>query len=187
MKAGTRRGRGAPSTILAPRTALARAMAAFALVVLTALPAEASAASGRLPAGLPDLPVLNDGVLHDVRSGLALRGYDPIAYRLEGHAVAGDRAYEIVHDGAVWRFVSAANRDAFRDAPEIYAPAFSGYDAAAVADGRAVEIDPREFAIVGSRLFLFRTAENRQRFLADAQLRNRADGRWSSVAQSLVR
>ncbi|MET3891107.1 YHS domain-containing protein [Bosea sp. OAE506] len=187
MKAGTRRGCGAASENLALRTRPARPVAAIALLVLMALAVPATAGSVRLPAGLPDLPSLNEGVQRDIQSGLALRGYDPIAYRLEGQAVAGDPAYEIVQDGVVWRFVSAANRDAFRDAPAIYTPAFSGYDASAVAEGRAVEIDPREFAIVGSRLFFFRTAENRQRFLADPQLQHRADGLWSSVAQSVAR
>lgn len=157
------------------------------VVAVLALGDSALSAPAGLPSGLPELPLLSEATPHDVQSGLALRGYDPVAYRLEGRAVAGNRAYEIVHQGTVWRFLSAANRAAFQDAPEIYAPAFSGYDASAVAQGHAVDIDPREFAIVGSRLFLFRTAENRKRFLADPDLQHRADGQWSSVAQSLSR
>lgn len=178
MKAATRR-RAIP---MAWRVAL---LLGFAAVL--PLGERALAAPAGLPAGLPELPVLSEATQHDIQSGIALRGYDPVAYRLEGRAVAGNPAYEVIHQGTVWRFLSAANRAAFRDAPEIYAPAFAGYDASAVAQGRAVDIDPREFAIVGSRLFLFRTAENRQRFLADPDLQHRADGQWSSVAQSLTR
>ncbi|MDP3257655.1 MAG: YHS domain-containing (seleno)protein [Bosea sp. (in: a-proteobacteria)] len=188
MKAGTRRGRGAPSLDVAHHAGrLARKAGALALLAVMALPGKADAGTAGLPSGLPELPSLTESVQHDVQSGLALHGYDPVAYRLEGQAVAGDRAYEIVYQGVVWRFVSAANRAAFRDAPEIYAPAFAGFDASAVAQGRAVDTDPQQFAIIGSRLFLFRTAENRKRFVADSTLLQKADGRWASVSQTLTR
>ncbi|HEV2552782.1 MULTISPECIES: YHS domain-containing (seleno)protein [unclassified Bosea (in: a-proteobacteria)] len=188
MKAGTRQGRSALSSKVADRAGVIVRMAGgLALLALLALPDQAIAGTAGLPAGLPELPSLSESVQHDARSGLALNGYDPVAYRLEGHAVAGDRDYEIVHGGAVWRFVSAANRAAFRDAPEIYAPAFAGFDASAVAQGRVVETDPQQFAIIGSRLFLFRTAENRKRFVADSTLQQMADGQWASVSQTLTR
>lgn len=140
-----------------------------------------------LPAGLPELPSLNEGMQRDIHSGLALRGYDPVAYQLEKRAVAGHRDYEIVHQGAVWRFVSAANREAFRDAPGVYEPAFAGFDASAVAEGRAVDTDPRQFAIIGSRLFLFRTPENRRGFVEDASRLKMAESNWTSVSQGIAR
>ncbi|MCZ8043422.1 MAG: YHS domain-containing (seleno)protein [Beijerinckiaceae bacterium] len=186
MKAGTRRGCGALPLSIANRAGvIVRTAGVLALLALTALPRQADAAG--LPEGLPKLPSLNEIVQRDVQSGLALNGYDPVAYRLEGQAVAGEPAYEILHQGAVWRFVSAANRAAFHDAPEIYAPAFAGFDASAVAQGRAVDSNPQEFAIIGSRLFLFRTAENRKRFVADSGLQRLADGQWASVSESLTR
>ncbi|KPF62565.1 hypothetical protein IP69_20425 [Bosea sp. AAP35] len=140
-----------------------------------------------MPAGLPELPSVNMFSQRDTRSGLALHGYDPVAYRLQRRAVAGDPAYEIVHEGAVWRFTSAANLEAFRDAPEIYAPAFEGFDASGVALGRAVETDPRQFAIIGTRLFLFRTPENRLNFVENSALLQMADGNWNKVARSIAR
>lgn len=156
-------------------------------VAMLTLGDRALAAPAGLPSGLPELPLLSEATYRDTLSGIALNGYDPVAYRLEGRAVAGDPAYELLHRGTVWRFLSAANRAAFRDAPDVYAPAFAGYDASAVAQGQAVDIDPREFAIVGSRLFLFRTARSRERFLADPALQQQADEHWSSVALSLGR
>lgn len=159
----------------------------LALAVTLTNSHHAFAAPAGLPSGLPELPRLSEATYHDALSGIALHGYDPVAYRVEGRAVAGDPAYELIHRGTVWRFLSAANRAAFRDAPDVYAPAFAGYDAAAVAQGQAVDIDPREFAIVGSRLFLFRTAGSRERFLANPALQQQADDQWRSVALSLVR
>ncbi len=149
--------------------------------------AESRGALAGLPSGLPELPSLNESMQRDSHSGLALHGYDPVAYQLEGRAVAGQREYEMVHRGAVWRFVSAANREAFRDAPAVYEPAFAGFDASAVADGRAVDTDPRQFAIVGSRLFLFRTPENRRRFVEDESRLQMAESHWSDVVNSIAR
>jgi hypothetical protein len=117
-----------------------------------------------------------------IRSGLALGGFDPVAYHAQGRAAAGRAEYEMLHRGDVWRFASAANRAAFADAPAIYEPAFEGYDPTGVADGVAVETDPRLFAVVAQRLFLFRTAANRTAFLRDAELRRRADANWHAVS-----
>lgn len=177
MKAGTWRGWRAARAL----------MATLGVAALIALAGPVRADMPGLPDGLPELPSLGEAMQRDVNSGLALHGYDPVAYRLGKHAVAGLPDYELVHEGAVWRFVSAANRAAFGDAPGIYAPAFAGFDAAAVAQGRAVETDPRHFAIVGSRLFLFRTPENRRSFIADAKLRQMAEARWQELSESIDR
>jgi len=139
-----------------------------------------------LPAGLPDLPALGEVMQRDPRTGLAINGFDPVSYRL-GRPVAGLAAHELVQDGIVWRFASQANLEAFRDAPAIYAPAFAGFDPTGVADGAAVDSDPSQFAIIGSRLFLFRTAENRRRFLQNAGLLAQAEDRWNSVLRFVAR
>lgn len=177
MKAGTWRWR--VSTAACALTMVAVASAALADPVF--------AGTTGLPSGLPELPTLGEVMQPSSSSGLALDGHDPVAYQVEKRAVAGNPAYEIVHNGTVWRFVSAANREAFRDAPEIYEPAFAGFDASAVAQGRAVDTDPRQFAIIGSRLFLFRTQENRRRFVENANLMAMADTLWSDVSRNIAR
>lgn len=149
---------------------------ALGLVVQPAL-----AATGALPAGLPSLPAMGEAMQRDPVSGLALNGFDPVAYQAEGRPVAGLSAHELTYRGTVWRFATEANLSAFRDAPEIYLPAFSGFDAAAVAEGRAVGIDPRLFAVIGQRLHLFGSPANRSRFVADADLRARAVAGWQGV------
>lgn len=140
-----------------------------------------------LPPGLPELPRLGEIMQRDLRSGLALHGFDPVAYQAQARAVPGQPNYELVHRGSVWRFASAANREAFRDAPEAYEPAFAGFDATRVADGHAVETDPRQFAVVGSRLFLFRTQQNRATFVKDTSLLASAEAQWQEVYQTIAR
>lgn len=150
------------------------------------LAVQASRAS-TLPTGLPELPGLGEVMQRDNRTGLALSGFDPVAYFLNDAAVPGLPDYELLHGGAVWRFASAANRDAFREAPQVYTPRFGGFDASGVADGRAVDADPHRFAIIGSQLYFFRSDENRRRFIAEAALRAQAQQRWPTVATSIAR
>lgn len=149
----------------------------------TAIASRASA----LPPGLPQMPNLGEAMQRDNRSGFALSGFDPVAYFLNDAAVPGLPDYELISDGTVWRFASAANRDAFREAPEVYTPRFGGFDASGVAEGRVVDADPRRFAVIGSRLYFFRSDENRQRFLTEAALRVKAQERWSAVTALIAR
>ena len=86
--------------------------------------------------------------------GLALRGYDAVAYFREG-APAGGRA-EFAHEwnGARWLFKSAENRDAFARAPQEFAPQYGGYCSYAVSRGYTADADPRAWKVVGGKLYL---------------------------------
>ena len=69
------------------------------------------------------------------RQGLALKGYDVVAYFVDGRAVAGDASFEHVLDGVRYRFVSAANRDRFASEPRRFLPQYGGFCAWAVSRG----------------------------------------------------
>lgn len=128
------------------------------------------------------VPGLNERVVADPASGIALYGYDPVAYFTEGRAVRGSRAVEAEWQGAAWRFASEANRAAFLSAPQVYAPRFGGYDPAAVASGIAAAGHPLLYRIEGERLYLFRTEADRDAF-RDAHV---ADAAWPKVAAELT-
>lgn len=149
-------------------------------------PSPSNAIDRDLPAGLPGLPSLGETMQRDLLRGLALNGFDPVTYRL-GKPAAGSARHELLLDGIVWRFASAANLEAFRDAPEVYAPAFGGFDPNGVAAGAAVDTDPGQFAIVGSQLFLFRSEANRQRFLQDKTVLATALQKWAAVEDTIAR
>ena len=91
------------------------------------------------------------------KRGLAIEGHDPVAYFPEGggEAAKGAAEHTLVHRGATYRFVSAANRERFTEDPERYEPAYGGWCAYAMADGDKVEVDPESFLIQGERLYLF--------------------------------
>ena len=71
-------------------------------------------------------------------TGLAISGFDPVAYFTEGKALFGRPEFELNLDGAVWRFSNEGNRGAFADHPEVYAPRFAGYDPVAIGHAPAL-------------------------------------------------
>src|SRR4030088_2855445 len=74
-------------------------------------------------------------VVVDHNSGLAISGFDPVAYFTESQALPGKGEFEQVVAGTVWRFRNAGNRAAFMADPDVYRPRFGGYDPVGVARG----------------------------------------------------
>lgn len=140
-----------------------------------------------LPGGLPALPAIGERMSTDDLSGIALYGYDPVSYFVDGKPKAGRAEFEYGWGGAIWRFATAANREAFVAEPQVYAPLFDGYDAAAVAQGRIVESNPQAFAILSGRLYFFHSDVSRLAFLSDAALRRKSEQAWPDAVRQLAR
>src|SRR5437660_3389968 len=94
-------------------------------------------------------------------SGYAISGFDPVAYFVNRSPVAGRGEHVFVYDRALWRFDNEGNLAAFQRHPEVYEPVFGGYDPVAIAQGKPVEGRPEIWAVVGSRLMLFSSKDNR--------------------------
>lgn len=119
-------------------------------------------------------------------TGLAIDGYDPVAFFTDGAPLPGTSAFELRHDGVVWRFRNVGNRAAFAERPDIYMPRYGGYDPVAVARGVAVAGEPNVWTIVGQRLFLFYGPADRQKFTGDpVHLIATADRKWPQVQRAL--
>ena len=87
-------------------------------------------------------------------SGLAVHGYDVVAYVTIGKPTIGRAKYSIVYNGATYRFASEEHLDAFEDAPERYVPQYGGYCAYGVAVGAKFDGDPHLWRIVEGQLYL---------------------------------
>ena len=125
-------------------------------------------------------------IVVDRNSGLAISGFDPMAYFIERAAVAGKGEFEHRYAGAVWRFCNQGNRDAFAADPDVYMPRFGGYDPVGIGRGAAVPGDPRAWIIVGDRLYLFHTPDNKAAFAMDsAHAIAAADRQWPAVRLTL--
>jgi len=99
---------------------------------------------------------------HDPATGLAIGGYDPVAYFTQGKPVSGHDDIELKWGGGVWRFVNQGNRAAFRKHPEFYAPRFAGYDAYALSNGRTTRGHPHLWVRYKDGIFLFYSSVNRR-------------------------
>jgi hypothetical protein len=92
--------------------------------------------------------------INKTSDGLAIKGYDPVAYFIDRRPVRGSREFEYVWMGAKWRFSTAGHKDLFIKAPDKYAPKYGGYCAYAVSQGTTADIDPDAWNIVDGRLYL---------------------------------
>lgn len=92
----------------------------------------------------------------NVENGLALQGYDAVAYFLSNKAVKGNKQNVAVVDGITYYFSSPANKDVFVKNPTKYQPQYGGWCAYAMgATNEKVEVDPETFKIKDGKLFLF--------------------------------
>jgi hypothetical protein len=130
--------------------------------------------------------VAEERIVVDRHTGVAIGGFDPVAYFVEAEAVLGKDYFEYALADSVWRFRNEGNRAAFVDNPEIYMPRFGGYDPVAVARELGVPGNPRVWLIIENRLYLFYSAEARTAFadnfktIIEAAARN-----WPAVQTTL--
>ncbi len=87
-------------------------------------------------------------------SGVAIRGYDPVAYFTDQKPMKGSEQFTFAWMGATWRFASAAHRDQFAASPAQYTPQYGGYCSYAVSKGHTASIDPEAWRIVDGKLYL---------------------------------
>jgi hypothetical protein len=121
-------------------------------------------------------------------TGLAIEGFDPVAYFVDARPVLGQTDIEVSQAGAAWRFHNPGNRAAFVAHPEIYGPQFGGYDPVDLARGVTVAGNPRFWIVSGNRLYLFGNEQSRANFSADpSRFLRDAKRRWPALEQGLTR
>ena len=115
-------------------------------------------------------------------SGVAIGGYDTVAYFTRGEAVQGLDEYQSEWQGATWKFASRDHQQQFEADPERYAPQFGGYCAYGVATGELWRGSAEHWAIVDDRLYLNYDAEWMGKWEADrAQMIAEADLRFDAL------
>jgi hypothetical protein len=120
-------------------------------------------------------------------SGLAIEGFDPVAYFANARPMVGLADFEVSESGAVWRFRNEGNRASFIAHPDVYGPQFGGYDPISLARGVTFAGNPRFWLISGERLYLFGREEHRDAFAADPeQFLRQASARWPQLEQDLA-
>lgn len=122
----------------------------------------------------------------DTITGLGLGGFDPVSYFVDREPRLGRTEYEYDWRGASWRFANEGNLIAFKEAPEVYAPRFSGYCAFQIGQGFPAEGSPYHYVVLDERLYVFASAANRVAFLQDPKAAvARAEAVFGELAREL--
>ena len=101
------------------------------------------------------------------RTDTAINGYDTVAYFTVGKPVKGQDALATEWMGAKWKFSTQAHLDLFKDNPGKYAPQYGGYCAFGVAQGYLVKVEPDQFTVRDSKLYLNYDADVQANWLKD--------------------
>ena len=129
-----------------------------------------------------------DRIVINALTGLAISGFDPVAYFVDAKPKIGRPDTELRLDSVVWRFTNEGNRAAFAAHPEVYLPSFGGYDPVALARGVSVPGHPLFWTITAERLYLFYSPEARAAFLAEpGNIIARATRKWPTIERTIVR
>ena len=92
---------------------------------------------------------------YNLKNGVAIQGYDPVAYFNQNKAMKGKEGIRLERKGVTYLFSSESNKRAFITDPSKYEPEYGGYCAYAMADGEKVRIDPETFKVLDGKLYLF--------------------------------
>ena len=117
-------------------------------------------------------------------TGLAIKGYDPVAYFTDGKPVKGDAQFDFDYRGATYRFASAANRDRFIKEPDKYLPQYGGFCAYAVSRNYTADTDPLAWRIVDGKLYLNYSRDAQQKWEQDIPGNiKKGDTNWPALSQ----
>jgi YHS domain-containing protein len=118
------------------------------------------------------------------KTGVAIQGYDPVAFITDNKPVKGKPEFPARHNGALYYFASKEHRDRFKADPARYEPAFGGYCAYGVSKGKLVEIDVDAFQIVDGRLLLQYSKGVRDDFNKDTKGNlAKAEANWPGLVE----
>ncbi|OUR76503.1 hypothetical protein A9Q83_14270 [Alphaproteobacteria bacterium 46_93_T64] len=141
--------------------------------------------SGLLVSGIASAADLQ-GPYRSSLFGVAAEGYDVVSYFKDSKAVEGTSGHSVKWQDVEWLFSSAANKQAFSDNPEKFAPQYGGYCAYAVAIGATASIDPEAWKIVDGKLYLnySKGVQNTWEQNISGYIKS-ANGHWPNIRKSL--
>ncbi len=115
-------------------------------------------------------------------TGLAMQGYDPVAYFTQGEATEGSYKITSVYNDATYRFASEVHKAAFEADPETYLPQYGGYCAFGASVGYKFDGDPDHWKIVDGELFLNLSSDIQERWEKDIPGNiKKADVNWTEI------
>jgi YHS domain-containing protein len=96
-------------------------------------------------------PAMAQHLVNTTSEGLALEGYDPVAFFADKKATPGRLEYEATYQGATYRFASRDHQRKFRADPERFAPQYGGFCAYAASFGKLAPVQIRTWSVVDGK------------------------------------
>lgn len=119
-------------------------------------------------------------------NGVALQGYDPVAFFTDGRPVRGDQQFQTQYHGATYYFASAEHKATFEKEPAKYEPQFGGFCAYGAGRGKTVPIKIEAWQIVNGRLLMQYDLDVKGKFNSDPQGNlSKADKNWPGLVEKL--
>lgn len=87
-------------------------------------------------------------------SGIALNGYDPVAFFTQSKPMHGSPSISVQHEGATYLFSTEAHQKLFAKNPGKYAPQCGGFCAYGVGVGALFPVDINTWQIKDGKLYL---------------------------------
>ncbi len=116
------------------------------------------------------------------KTGVAIQGYDPVAFFTDHKPAKGSEKFVAKQDGAIYLFASKEHQDLFKENPAKYEPEFGGYCAYGVSRNKLVEVDVDAFQIVDGKLLLQYSKGVRDDFNRDqAGNLSKANANWTGL------
>jgi YHS domain-containing protein len=129
-----------------------------------------------------------DSVIYTKESNIAVEGYDPVSFFQENNPIKGSQTWSTEYRGAAWYFSSEENLNLFTNNPNKYAPAYGGYCAWAMNEGKLAPGKPKHWDIIEGRLYLNYSSSTRKKFLADLDsMISTADTKWPEIKFQLAK
>jgi len=118
------------------------------------------------------------------RSGVAIQGYDPVAFFTDNRPVKGNPQFQSEYRGAKYYFVSAEHKALFDKEPAKYEPQFGGYCAYGASKGHTAPVKIEAWQIVNGRLLMQYDLGVKDDFNKDQQNNLRkADQNWPGLVE----
>jgi YHS domain-containing protein len=118
-------------------------------------------------------------------NGVVLKGYDPVAYFTRHQAVKGNPAIQTRFGGAIYHFISVADKAAFDKNPSRYVPQYGAFCADNVSKGELKDIDPSVFFIYKGKLYVCSAADAATEFQKNIEENKRkADENWIPLSRA---
>ncbi len=118
------------------------------------------------------------------KNGLALQGYDPVAYFTDGKPLKGSAEFTASYKGVAYQFVSAEHRDMFKGSPAKYEPQFGGFCGYAASINKLAPIEVQYFQVLHDRLILQHNEKAWKLWHQDVEGNlKKADGNWPNLSQ----